>query len=437
MASSRYTFTLDLHSTYSQITLPVTAGDTDRELAISFADGDRPYTFEADDIVTVALKYPETGATAIYEATKSDDNTYCVFELSQEYLNEKGEEEYSSLCPVAGLYDAEVHIYRGGKKIASPYFSLDAVGGLVAGGEIPPADRDELASIYAAEAGRRTAETNREIAEAARANAETAREEYISNFKTYVEEGNLDGEDGEDGFSPKVSVAKTSDGYEITITDQEGTKTATLYNGKDGEKGEQGPQGVQGIQGVKGDTGAKGDTGPQGEKGERGEAFKISKTYKSVSAMNAGFATDNVPLNGLVLIDTGNVQDKDNAKLYVKEEGGYSYLTDLSGSQGIQGEKGDKGDKGEKGDQGEQGIQGEQGVQGIQGEKGDTGDQGPKGNTGEQGPEGPKGDPGIQGPQGNPGYTPVRGTDYWTPADKAAIVQDVLNALPNGDEVSY
>lgn len=45
-----------------------------------------------------------------------------------------------------------------------------------------------------------------------------------------------------------------------------------------------------------------------------------------------------------------------------------------------------------------------------------------------------KGQPGVNGQDG---YSPVRGTDYWTAADKAAIVQDVLDALPDGDEVSY
>lgn len=35
------------------------------------------------------------------------------------------------------------------------------------------------------------------------------------------------------------------------------------------------------------------------------------------------------------------------------------------------------------------------------------------------------------------GATPQRGVDYWTEADQQAIVDDVLAALPNGDEVSY
>ena len=39
--------------------------------------------------------------------------------------------------------------------------------------------------------------------------------------------------------------------------------------------------------------------------------------------------------------------------------------------------------------------------------------------------------------KGEPGYTPVKGKDYFTPADKPEMVQEVLNALPDGDEVSY
>ena len=59
---------------------------------------------------------------------------------------------------------------------------------------------------------------------------------------------------------------------------------------------------------------------PQGIQGPAGEAFKIAKTYESVEAMNKGFASDGVKQGQFVMIDTGNVQDDDNAKLYVKGE---------------------------------------------------------------------------------------------------------------------
>lgn len=99
----------------------------------------------------------------------------------------------------------------------------------------------------------------------------------------------------------------------------------------------------------KGDAGAKGD---QGEKGEKGDAFSIAKIYASVAEMNKGYATDNVPEGGFVLINTGNVENEDNAKLYVKGEEAYVYLTDLSGAAGIQGPAGEDGADGEKGDTG-------------------------------------------------------------------------------------
>ena len=97
---------------------------------------------------------------------------------------------------------------------------------------------------------------------------------------------------------------------------------------------------------AKGDTGAQ---GAQGEKGDKGDAFSIAKIYASVAEMNEGFATDDVPQGGFVLINTGNVEDADNAKLYVKDTDAYVYLTDLSGSAGIQGPPGEDGAAGATG----------------------------------------------------------------------------------------
>lgn len=93
-----------------------------------------------------------------------------------------------------------------------------------------------------------------------------------------------------------------------------------------------------------------------------------------------------------------------------------------------------KGDKGDKGDTGATGPQGEKGDTGATGAKGDKGDKGDKGATGAKGD---KGDTGPQGPAGADGHTPVKGTDYWTAEDKAAIVQDVLNALPAAETASF
>ena len=89
------------------------------------------------------------------------------------------------------------------------------------------------------------------------------------------------------------------------------------------------------------------------ENGElNGKDFSISKIYGSVAEMHAGFATDNVEYGQFVLINTGDVEDPDNAKMFVKKEGGYSYLTDLSGSAGIQGPAGGPGPTGPQGERG-------------------------------------------------------------------------------------
>lgn len=104
-----------------------------------------------------------------------------------------------------------------------------------------------------------------------------------------------------------------------------------------------GPQGIQGPQGA---TGATGATGAQGPKGDKGDPFAIARVFTSVAEMQAGAATDGVPIGSFVTIDTGNVNDEDNAKLYYKTANavnGYTYLTDLSGATGIQGPQGETG----------------------------------------------------------------------------------------------
>lgn len=68
--------------------------------------------------------------------------------------------------------------------------------------------------------------------------------------------------------------------------------------------------------------------------------------------MNAGFETDGLPENAIVMISTGNPDDADNAKVYRKGATGYEYMVDLSGATGAKGEKGDPGPRGEKGIQG-------------------------------------------------------------------------------------
>lgn len=79
-------------------------------------------------------------------------------------------------------------------------------------------------------------------------------------------------------------------------------------------------------------------------KGDTGEPFQIKKTYSSIDEMNLGFYTDEDVLEGqFVVIDTGNVNDEDNAKLFMKGKFSYAYITDLSGADGLTGPIGPQG----------------------------------------------------------------------------------------------
>lgn len=177
----------------------------------------------------------------------------------------------------------------------------------------------------------------------------------------------------------------------------------------------------------------------------------IEREYDSVEAMQLAAATDGVTEGHYVLINTGNVEDPDHARVYIKGADGYELVADLSGATGKQGLQGEKGADGAHGitpllminaegywtvsydlgmsweslgvkAQGPKGDTGATGAQGIQGPKGDTGA------TGAQGIQGPKGDTGATGAQG-PAYV-------LTDADKQAIIEAVLEQV-GGKTVYY
>lgn len=152
-----------------------------------------------------------------------------------------------------------------------------------------------------------------------------------------------------------AKVAPISGGHRVTLTDKNGERYFDVMDGEKGDIGLTGPQGVQGPRGVQ---------GVQGPQGPQGKPFSIAKVYQSINAMHAGYATDGVEIGGFVVIETGNVDDEDNARLYIKGNYAYEYVTDLSGMQGMQG------------------PQGPQGIQGVQGKQGPIGPVGPVGPVG-------------------------------------------------------
>ena len=138
-----------------------------------------------------------------------------------------------------------------------------------------------------------------------------------------------DGAPGQDGFSPSASVAETSTGATITITDKTGTTTAEIKNGKDGAPGKAGTNGkdgapgadgttftpsvsaagdlswtndggkanpapvnLKGPQGETGPTGPQGETGPQGPTGATGPQGVPGKDYTLTAADKTEIAAE-------------------------------------------------------------------------------------------------------------------------------------------------
>lgn len=173
MNSSNFRFVLDLHSTQSQISIPVTLGDTAREWYISLSDGGLPYIIEDGCLAKLEIKRP-TG-TFIEEFCAIEKNTTIKYPFSQ---NE-------NTAAVEGVHDCSVTVYDAeGHKIGSPRFSMVVSERVVNSDDINLSDEDKsaiesviamTASIIESEEGRINAEALRVTAEEARVLAETAR----------------------------------------------------------------------------------------------------------------------------------------------------------------------------------------------------------------------------------------------------------------------
>ena len=180
------------------------------------------------------------------------------------------------------------------------------------------------------------------------------------------------GQDGADGAAATVTVGQVTTlpaGSQATVTNSGNENSAVLNfgipqgaTGQAGANGQDGQDGV-GIQNIAADgqdenggniyritltngqsytfvapKGAQGAQGATGATGATGKDFRIYKTYASVAAMNADAAI--VPDGEFVMI-ASTENDPDNAKLYVRTTDGeadFTFISDLSGAQGIQGE---------------------------------------------------------------------------------------------------
>ena len=173
MNSSIYRFTLDLHSTQSQISLPVTKGDTARSFLISLSDGGLPYTIEEGCSAMVSIKRP-TG-TNLEAYCFILNNTTIKYDFSQNEITEK-------TASVAGVHDCSVTLYDiEGRSIASPRFTM-VVSDRVVNDLITDEDQTLIDAIQQKETERQQAESGRVNAESARVENEKARETEFNSL---------------------------------------------------------------------------------------------------------------------------------------------------------------------------------------------------------------------------------------------------------------
>ena len=166
MNTSKFRFTLDLQKTQSQISIPVTLGDTGRTWLISFSDGGQPYEIEEGSLAKLEIKRP-TG-TYMEEFCAIENGTTVSYSFSQ---NENtAVDEGINQCAVI-LYGEDEEI------VASPRFTMIVTDRVVSSDDINLSDEDKsiIDAIVKREASRNSDEKKRVNAEASRVEAETAR----------------------------------------------------------------------------------------------------------------------------------------------------------------------------------------------------------------------------------------------------------------------
>lgn len=111
-------------------------------------------------------------------------------------------------------------------------------------------------------------------------------------------------QDGEDGFSPIATVTQTAEGATISITDKNGTTTATVTNGKDGDDGYTPQKGVDYFDGQPGKDGYTPVKGKDYTDGADG----VSPTV-AVSAITGGHRISITDKSGTKTVDVMDGED--------------------------------------------------------------------------------------------------------------------------------
>lgn len=183
MNSSNYRFTLDLHSTQSQVSLPVTKGDTARVFLISLSDGGIPYIIEEGCLAMISIMRPSGTHLRAYCAIL--DGTTIKYDF----------EHNPNTAAMEGVHDCSVTLYDSeGRELGTPRFTMVVSKRVVNSDDLNISDDDKalVDAMSTAETARQAAEIGRVNAEAKRVTAEEGRVETLRQIKEALANGEFD-----------------------------------------------------------------------------------------------------------------------------------------------------------------------------------------------------------------------------------------------------
>lgn len=166
MIYSSNRFTLDIQRLHSQVSVPVSQGDTAKSFYISLRDGGEPYFITAGCLAMLSIKRPSGSFMQAFCTVL--DNTVIKYDFS--------ENEYSAT--EEGVHDCELTLFDpDGGQLSSSWFTMVVNARVINSDNINVSDedRDAVDAILGAEASRQAAETGRVNAEASRVNSEGVR----------------------------------------------------------------------------------------------------------------------------------------------------------------------------------------------------------------------------------------------------------------------
>ena len=186
MNYSTYRFTLDIHQSRSQVSIPVMFQDTWVRFFINLTDGGKPYKI-ADGCRAVLYGKKADGTALVNDCEIIDDNTRIVYTFN----------EQTASC--IGSVGCEIRLYgKDGLKLTTPSFAIWVEERVIKDDEIIESEDEKSAidRIF-------DSEDERVKAEAERQAAETAREEKMEELESRVAE--CEDKVGEGGSSAENS----------------------------------------------------------------------------------------------------------------------------------------------------------------------------------------------------------------------------------------